>query len=683
MLYLIRNVTAGTFLRERRVKSAPTTSRALLKWCPQSTLDTSSSTSSTNDIHFVESNGDYRRDAELLEDPSRPLYAHQQELPLLPVPSLEETIDTFLPTALPFCKDDKERTSLLQAAESFPGQAATLQERLLQRRDENKDTSWLQQWWNQLGYLQARTSNAIHVSYFLPLRDDPSTSCTMTTRGAALLQTATLYYHDIQDGSLAPDSIRQRSNGDDSIPLCSAQYKYLFSSSRIPRVNQDTYRIYEQTFHPQHAVVAVRGQFYKIQVTDDQGKVLSRKVLESALQELLEERPEEGSIPEMGWLSATNRDTWSQTYEWLENIPAMKAALEELQSGLCLLCLDVDGDDNNNNNTRESPTSSHLHDRQTALQFWHGNGKHSANRWFDKSMQLLITPNAHVAYQGEHSMADGMPVMNLCEVLVEKGACDNPEPADVVVSAVHAEPIFPQALEQMSNREIEKLSTRVLGAKQEFLDNIARHDMHKLYFTDYGSQHIKSSGFSPDAFVQIAMQLAGCRVFGTTVGSYESIQTRPFLHGRTETTRSVSIASQAFCNAMVKKDPKKNTVEMNRDLLEQAVDAHVAYTKRAVQGRGVDRHFFGLGKLLEEGEELPDLMVHPVFSESKTWRLSTSTVPGLAPGFGNVEKDGCGIGYDVLKDHCVFTVAAERQTGYAREMKDEIAMALADMRVFL
>ena len=657
-------------MRERCIKS-PSITRAFYKR-PQSTLDTSNT--STNDISFVESNGDFCRDAELLEDSSRPLYAHQSELPLLPVPSLEETVDTFLPTALPFCKNDKERTSLLHAAERFPEQAAYLQERLLQRRDENKNTSWLQQWWSQLGYLQIRTSNAIHVSYFLPLRDDPSTS-SMTARGAALLQTATLYYQDIQDGSLAPDRIRKR-NGD-SIFLCSAQYKYLFSSCRIPHVNQDSYRIYHQLLHPHYAVVAVRGQFYKIQLTDEQGKVLSRSVLESMLQELLEERPEEGSIPELGWLSATNRDTWAQTYEWLEHIPAMKAALEELQSGLCLLCLDVDSD-----NTSASPTS-HLHDSQTALRFWHGNRKHSANRWFDKSMQLLVTANAHVAYQGEHSMADGMPVMSFCEVLVEKSVCANPEPADVVSKQqvpVHAEPIFAQALEQMSSQEIEKLSIRVHGAKQEFLDNIARHDMHKLYFTDYGSQQIRSSGYSPDAFVQMAMQLAGRRVFGTTVGTYESIQTRPFLHGRTETARTVSTASQAFCNAMLK---HSNDVEMNRDLLHQAVDAHVAYTKKATEGHGIDRHFFGLGMLLEKGEKLPDLMQHPVFAESKSWRLSTSTVPGLAPGFGNVEKDGCGIGYDVLKDHCIFTVAAEWQTGYAGKMNDEIALALANMRVFL
>jgi hypothetical protein len=74
---------------------------------------------------------------------------------------------------------------------------------------------------------------------------------------------------------------------------------------------------------------------------------------------------------------------------------------------------------------------------------------------------------------------------------------------------------------------------------------------------------------------------------------------------------------------------------------------------------------------------------HPAFAGSKRWRMTTSTVPKFAPGFGNVEADGVGIGYDVLNDQCIFNVAAEKENGYAKRMKEEIGRALTDMRVFL
>ena len=49
----------------------------------------------------------------------------------------------------------------------------------------------------------------------------------------------------------------------------------------------------------------------------------------------------------------------------------------------------------------------------------------------------------------------------------------------------------------------------------------------------------------------MAMQLAYYRHTGGEVcGTYESIMTRPFLHGRTEVGRSCSVDSLAFSQAM-------------------------------------------------------------------------------------------------------------------------------------
>lgn len=55
---------------------------------------------------------------------------------------------------------------------------------------------------------------------------------------------------------------------------------------------------------------------------------------------------------------------------------------------------------------------------------------------------------------------------------------------------------------------------------------------------------------SPDAFVQLAMQLAWYRTQGTFTATYETALTRMFLHGRTETIRTLSKNSRAFVLAM-------------------------------------------------------------------------------------------------------------------------------------
>ena len=121
---------------------------------------------------MIESHGDYRSESYLESHIGGTLYSQQRSLPKLPIPSINDTIDKFLPTALPLAKSEEEKQSLIEACERFIGTAAAggggeegqmvqeLQRRLVERKEgEMKDSSWLQLWWNTLGYLQ--------VSYFL------------------------------------------------------------------------------------------------------------------------------------------------------------------------------------------------------------------------------------------------------------------------------------------------------------------------------------------------------------------------------------------------------------------------------------------------------------------------------------------------------------------------------------
>lgn len=102
-------------------------------------------------VAMIESSGDYRKESFLEELVGGPLYENQKNMPRLPVPSIEDTIQRFLPTALPLARTEEEREELKDACRKFPEQAQGLQERLLRRRNEEyADSSWLQEWWNQV-----------------------------------------------------------------------------------------------------------------------------------------------------------------------------------------------------------------------------------------------------------------------------------------------------------------------------------------------------------------------------------------------------------------------------------------------------------------------------------------------------------------------------------------------------
>lgn len=70
-------------------------------------------------------------------DASKPFYQYQSKLPMLPVPSLEETCLKYLKSVQPLLKTEDERQKTASAVNSFliSSQAAELQARLLKKRD--------------------------------------------------------------------------------------------------------------------------------------------------------------------------------------------------------------------------------------------------------------------------------------------------------------------------------------------------------------------------------------------------------------------------------------------------------------------------------------------------------------------------------------------------------------------
>jgi carnitine O-acetyltransferase len=201
---------------------------------------------------------------------------------------------------------------------------------------------------------------------------------------------------------------------------------------------------------------------------------------------------------------------------------------------------------------------------------------------------------------------------------------------------------------------------------------------------------MKQAGHSPDAYLQMAMQLATYRLWGEQGGTYEATQVRPFLHGRTETTRTVSPESAAFVNAMglrPKADELDASARKNKlALLQDATTAHVKYIGLAAKAQGVDRHLLGLSMLVGPGEKAPDLYSHPVFVRAKTWRVSTShlTHPKLDGwGYGEVVPNGVGLAYSIHKRHCAFNITALKEHGWTDKLCELLQEALLEMRTLV
>lgn len=606
---------------------------------------------------FRECLGDYRDEADL-EIPSQPLYHHQQSLPRLPVPALEDTVALYLQTVAPLATPaELARTKQLAAAFVAPGGLGQeLQARLQQRAQERCESSYLAEWWNKGGYLQVRDPVVFNVSYFFHFADAvDAAQRSQVGRAAALLRATMAFRAQVVDGSLAPERL-----GPQQTPLCATAYKYMFNACRVPRREQDTYRIYDPRAH-NHAVVLRHHKFFRLDLVDAATHtVLSFEQLCHQVQRIVDGAGAKESA--VGALTSQDRDAWADARDELLRT-GNEAALREIESAVVVVNLD---------------DTAPVGRTEVAAALWHGDGR---NRFYDKCIQLVVFANGKAGLMGEHSMLDGMPMARYADFMISrlhKSQIDMGT-RGATTAQLAALPWPRQVLFQFSPATL----AHIAQAERVFDQTVADHDLFVESFYGYGKHAIKSFGQSPDAFVQMAIQLAYRKLVGVNAATYEASQTRLFLHGRTETTRSCSAESAAFVDAMVDASGAVSAVH-KRALLATATAAHVQYMKRAAQSCGVDRHLLGLRLLVRAGEHAP-FLDDPVMARSRYWLVSTSHLTNElfdGWGWGEVVPEGLGIAYSIKNQSVQFNIACRRQASgrWAPRMGHLLEEALVEMQ---
>ncbi|KAK9675261.1 Carnitine O-acetyltransferase mitochondrial [Basidiobolus ranarum] len=308
--------------------------------------------------------------------------------------------------------------------------------------------------------------------------------------------------------------------------------------------------------------------------------------------------------------------------------------LEKLESATLLLCLDD-----------TSPTTRDEH----SWSCWGGDGR---NRYFDKSLQFLVFENGKAGFLAEHSSMDGTPNARLNDYILSSIAKDT---VNYGSETVRQDLKAPEQLKFSFNDQVLKT---IKDSEQSFDNTMAKQELSTLAYHGYGKNLIKKFRSSPDAFVQMIIQLAYFKMYGTSRATYEAATTRKYEHGRTETGRTVSIESAAFVKAMEDLDVSN---DQKVALASAAMDGHVKYLGAAAEGQGVDRHLFGLRLSLRPDEPKPSIFTDEGYTKSTHWNLSTSQLASEHFdnwGFGEVVPDGFGIGYIIKNNALHFNVTS-------------------------
>lgn len=566
------------------------------------------------------------------------MLAKQDSLPPLPVPPLQQTMDRYLLAIKPLVdEEDFEYTQDLVKDFLKPkGDGEMLHNKLLQKANEEKN--WLATWWDNVAYFEGRSPVVITTSPGLAFPKVPFTDKVDHLKYAARVISSVVKFKELIDKEAIPVDMMGKS------PLCMNQYLKLLCSCRIPQpVRDDVFVAPKGT--SKHVAVAYKNEFYILNVFHG-----SQPLSEGELVAQLEKITNSSDPPEeaLGVLTGTERTFWAKQRKRLLKDRKNKANLEAIEKAIFVLCLDQPPPPSTQSpSVMEMPTSS-----VTARQCLHGDGTqyNSANRWFDKIIQICVSVDGHAGMCYEHSAAEGPPVAALCNYILENlKNHEQIEPSDVK----HLE--TPAKLKwTLSN----KLKEAIKQSADDLDSMIADTDLRCFVYDGYGKDFIKQQKMSPDAWIQMAFQLTFYRLHNHNPPTYETGSTRKFFLGRTDTIRSASITSSEFAKSMV--SPNKTNAE-KLDLMKKAIAAHTKYTQEAVNGQAIDRHLLGL-KLaaLDSRMSLPELFMDSSYQYALHYKLSTSQVPSnyeLFLSFGPAVPDGYGVCYNPQKSKIIFGVS--------------------------
>ncbi|MCE3552882.1 choline/carnitine O-acyltransferase [Pseudonocardia sp. RS11V-5] len=572
-------------------------------------------------------------------------FGNEDALPRVPLPALTDTAARFLDWCAPLLTDD-ERARTEKALDEFLAGEAPELDAALRAYDATPGVHsvWDDFWRSR--YLGRRDRIALNANFFFLFEDAPGLG---RIERAAALTAATVAYKLAIDAQAVPPATQRGK------PLSMVQLKYLFSACRIPGREIDSSRTPYTDAWPgpsteRHIVVFHHGHVVRLDVLAADGTPHSVAEIADGLRAIVAATEARGDA--VGHLTTKARAAWAQTRDRLRAENA--ETLEAIETALFCVALE---------------DAVPAEPREACDLLLHGD---SGNRWFDKSLTLIVFGDGTAGLNGEHCELDGTTVVGYVDTILDTPTPELPGAG-------------PTTVIPLTWRLDDDLRADIARSGAEFGDYAAACATSTLSIDGFTSARAKELRCSPDAFAQLAFQLAHRRSKGFTGATYESIATRRYHHGRTEAMRVVTPEIVAFVDAMT--DPATND-DVRRAAFRVAAEAHVRRAKECQAGHAPEQHLWELQWIQRRpgGPEIP-------FFDSPGWTilrddyLSTSSVPSPRVqyfGFGSTSPTCIGVGYGLQHDRFDIYLATPRSVAdqmYA--FADRVREAVAELDTLL
>ncbi|KAG5898086.1 hypothetical protein JTB14_001790 [Gonioctena quinquepunctata] len=580
------------------------------------------------------------------------LYSYQGSLPRLPLPSVPDTMERYL-RSVKALLDEVQYKRMEKLAEEFEkGIGKKLQRYLMLKSWWS--TNYVSDWWEEYVYLRGRSPLMINSNFYGIDAVLLHQTKIQAARAASAIHSLLVFRRLVERQELEPILVQGLGPG-----LETDKINHWLDSN--------------------HIVVYHKGKYFKVVIY--KGRILRPCEIQIQMQQILEDQSE--PLPgedKLAVLTAGERTHWASVRSKLLNKGANKSSLDIIEKAAFAVTLD------------DFPYEFDMKDPSKLDRYGrfllHGKGY---DRWFDKSFTLCIGNNGRIGFNAEHSWADAAVMSHVWEWVMTSETWEVRFDEDGnTVGKPEISPPVPMRLNWELKGEAQEAIEKSLQVANDLISDI---NLRILVHDHYGKGFMKTCRVSPDAYIQMALQLAYFRDAGKFCLTYEATMTRLYREGRTETLRPLSLESAAWVRAM---EDDKTSTEDRVKLLRTACERHQAGYQDAMCGRGIDRHLFCL-YVISKYLEVDSPFLKEVLSEP--WRLSTSQTPhgqtsrldlkkhpkciSAGGGFGPVADDGYGVSYIIAGEDLLFFHISNKKscpTTDCGRFARKIEQALSDIK---
>jgi carnitine O-acetyltransferase len=231
-----------------------------------------------------------------------------------------------------------------------------------------------------------------------------------------------------------------------------------------------------------------------------QGAIATEADIREALVEFVETTKNSAPVPSIASLTTQSRDVWGKAR--LELLHGNEASFHAIETAVLHCCLD------------QSQPESMTEFYEACL---HG-GKHHEARFYDKSITLIVTPDAQACCNFEHSPMDGATIIRMMNDVWHdaqglSSGLQLPTMATTFssVNGALSPTLIPFAITP-------EQQTRLLQKADQSFGVFRSNTMTRAFrFSKFGAAEMKrwKSG-GPDSILQMAFQMAYFRVHGKT-----------------------------------------------------------------------------------------------------------------------------------------------------------------------